>query len=123
MAGPRPIYYARAAAAGLIAGPVAGILLRQAVRAVPFGGLLLTLFMGLALGEIVSRAARRNTSLGLQVIAGLTAALAFLTAGYITGAPVFDIDGWHGFQVVEVNPIRWLLALVGIYLATIRLKD
>ena len=123
VAGPRPIYYLRAAGAGLISGPIGGVLLGLVVRMVPFGGLLLVLFLGMAFGEIISRAARRNTGLGLQVIAGGTAALAFLTAGYFTGTPVLDISGWHGIVFVGINPVRWLLALVAIYLATIRLKD
>ncbi|MDP1808427.1 MAG: hypothetical protein Q8L35_02695 [Actinomycetota bacterium] len=123
VAGPRPIYYVRAAGAGLVAGPIGGVLLGVVGRMIPFGGLLLALGLGMAMGEVISRAARRNTGPGLQAIAGGAAALAFLTAGYITGVPVADIHGFNGIVFGSVNPIQLLLALVGIYLAAIRLKD
>jgi hypothetical protein len=106
VAGPRPIYYVRAAGAGLGAALIGGVLLGQLAAALRFGGLLLVIFFGLAIGEIVSRAAGRNTGPAFQAISGISAALAFLMAGYFTGRPVLIV-----------------FALVGIYLASMRLKD
>jgi len=122
VAGPRPIYYVRAAGAGLVAGPIGGILHGVVGRMIRFGGLILVLGLGMGIGELISRAARRNTGPGLQAIAGGAAALAFLTAGYFTGVPVVDVHGFNGLVFGSINPITWLLALVGIYLAAIRLS-
>lgn len=119
--GPKPIFYARAVGAGLAAGLLGGILLGIVGRMIPFGGFFLALFLGIGVGEIISRAARRNTGPGLQAIAGGSAALAFLIAGYFTGIPIIGINGFNGLIYGSVNPLRWLLALVGIYLATSRL--
>jgi len=123
VAGPKPIYYVRAAGAALAAGPIGGVLLGLVGRMVPFGGILLVFFLGMAMGEVISRAAGRNTGPGMQAIAAGGAALAFLTAGYFTGVPVVDIHGFNGIVFGGVSPIHWLLALVGIYLAAIRLKE
>lgn len=122
VAGPRPIYYVRAAAAGLVVGPIGGVLLGVVGRMVRFGGLILVLGLGMVIGEVISRAARRNTGPGLQAIAGGSAALAFLTAGYFTGVPVVGVNGFNGLVFGSINPIQLLLALVGIYLAAIRLS-
>jgi hypothetical protein len=106
VAGPRPIYYVRAAGAGLGAALVGGFLLGELAAVLRFGGLLLVIFFGLGVGELVSRAAGRNTGPAFQAISGIAAALAFFLAGYFTGRPVLI-----------------LFALVGIYMATMRLKD
>lgn len=107
VAGAKPIYYVRAAAAGLGAGVVGGLLLGELVRLVPFGGLLLVIFLGMGIGEVVSQAGRRNTGPPFQAIAAVSATVAFFLAGYF----------------VVISPIRLLFALIGIYMAAIRLKD
>lgn len=103
----KPIYYARAIGAGLAAGIFGGILLGFVARMVPFGSIILTFLAAMGMGEIISRAARRNTGRILQLISGTSAALMFLFAGFLTG----------------FNPVTWLMAALGVFLATIRLKD
>lgn len=122
VAGLKPIYYVRAVAAGLGAGLVAGILLVEVVRAIRFGSLLFLIIVAMAIGEAVSRAARRNTGPALQIIAGSSAALAFLIGGYLTGVPILSLSGWHGLVLV-ISPVRFIFALLGIYLAAAKLKD
>ena len=123
VAGPKPIYYVRAAGAGLASALIGGILLGEVARVIRFGGLFLVIFFGLAVGEAVSRAAKRNTGTAFQAIAGVSAGLAFLIAGYVTGRPVLTTAGWHGVVFIGLNPIGWLIAALGVYLATARLKD
>ncbi len=121
--GPRPIYYARAAVAGLSSAVIGGVLLFETVRLFRFGGFIFVMGLGLVIGEVVSRGAGRNTSVGLQVIAASSAALAFLIAGYFTGYPVLTAGGWNGLVFGQVNAFRLLLGLLGTYMATLRLKD
>ncbi len=121
--GAKPIYYIRAGGAGLGAAVIGGLLLGQILRFVGFGAILLTFFAAIGISEVISTAARRQTGPKFQIIAGASAALAFLLAGYFTGAPILTVQGFHGFFFAGINPIRFLSALFGIYIATLRLKD
>ncbi len=123
IAGPRPIYYVRAAGAGLIAAVIGGILLFEVGNLIPFGSFIFVMGLGLVIGEVVSRGAGRNTSLGLQIIAGTSAALAFLIAGNFTGYPILTANGWNGLFFGRLDAFRLLLGLLGTYMATLRLKD
>lgn len=123
MAGPKPVYYIRSVGVGLATGTLGGIILADVGRMVRFGGLLLVMFLGWAIGEAISWGAGRNRGRAFQWIAGSSAAWAFFIAGYLTGVPVVTLAGWHGIYFGGVNVIRLLFAGVGIYMATMRLKD
>jgi len=123
VAGPKPIYYLRAAGAGLASGTIGGVILADVGGMVRFGGLLLVMFLGWAIGEAVSWGARRNRGRAFQWIAGSSAAWAFFIAGYLTGVPVVSLAGWQGIYFGGINVIRLLFAGAGIYMATTRLKD
>lgn len=105
----KPIYFVRAAAAGTGAAIVGGIVMGILRSIVPFGMIILAFLAGIGMGEVVSRAARRQTGLYFQIIAGVTAALMFFFAGY--------------FDLLRPNPIGWVIGLLGTYLAIAKLSD
>lgn len=117
VAGPKPIYYLRGALAGLgtaIAGGIALMILRAII---PFGGFIFAMILGYALGESISWAARRNTGLGLQIIAGISAVLAFTIGGYLFGPVLL------GRFFLSLNPFGLLMSGIGIFIAVARLKE
>lgn len=115
----KPIYYFRAAGAGLVAAILGGFALGEIMGLVPFGSIILTFAAGMGMGEIVSQAARRNTGPRFQVIAGVSAALMFLVAGFFTDAPLLSTGG-AGVFAFRLNPIRLVMAGIGIWLASAR---
>lgn len=117
-AGPRPIYYIRGALAGLGAAVVGGVSIAILRTLIPFGGFLLALAVGYGIGEAVSWGARRNTGVGLQIVAGVCAFIAFTLGGYIFGG-----NPLLGRVVFSLNPIGVLFAAIGISVAVIRLKE
>ena len=105
----QPIYYIRAAATGMGAAAVGGFVLGLLRSTVPFGMIILAFLAGIGMGEVVSRAARRQTGRNFQIIAGIAAALMFFLAGY--------------FDFFRPNPIGWVIGLLGTYLAVAKLSD
>jgi hypothetical protein len=118
----KPIYYIRAIAAGLGAGTAVGFVLGAIRGGVGFGTIILSLLAAFGIGEIISRAARRNTGREFQIIAAVSAAWMFFLAGYFTGAPVLGLNG-IGIYIVRINPVSWFMAIAGIYLAAMKLAD
>ena len=116
-AGPPPIYYFRAAAAGLGAALVGGLALALLKAIIPFGGFLLALFFGYGIGEAVSWGARRNVGLGFQIIAVVSAVVGFIVGGYLLG-PVIA-----GRIVFPPGLIDLFVALIGIGVAVARLRE
>ena len=78
-----PTLYARAIAVALAIAIVGGLLLQIARPFASFGYFLLVMALAYVAGGLVSRAANRKTSRGLQIVAGASVVLAFL------GQPIF----------------------------------
>jgi len=116
-AGARPIYYLRAAAAGLGAALVGGLVIQLLRRIIPFGGFIFAIMLGYALGEAISWGARRNSGLGFEIIAGISALIAFTLGGYIISRSPYT-----GGLVILFNPIRLLIVALGIFTAVARLR-
>lgn len=117
-AGPRPLYYFRAAAAGVGAALLGGIAIIIVRMTIPFGGFLLAIFLGYGIGEAVSWGARRNTGAGFQIIAAVSTLIAFTLGGYTLGPAVI-----FGKISLSPNPIGLLSAAIGIIVAVIRLRE
>ncbi len=117
MSGPRPIYYLRGALAGLGTALVGGIALFILRTIIPFGGFIFAMALGYVIGEAISWAGRRNTGVGMQIIAGISAFLAFTLGGYLFG-PVL-----RGIFYLSLNPFGLLLSGIGIFIAVARLKE
>ena len=105
----KPIYIIRAAAAGAGAAVFGGFVLALLRSTLPVGMIILAFLAGIGMGEIVSRAARRQTGRNFQIIAGVAAALMFFLAGY--------------FNFFRPNLIGWVIGLLGTYLAVAKLSD
>ncbi len=116
-AGAKPIYYIRGAAAGLGAAIVGGIGIQLLRRLIPFGGFILAIILGYAIGEAISWGARRNSGLGFQIIAGISALIAFTLGGYIIGRSMYT-----GNITFLLNPISLLIAALGIFTAVARMR-
>lgn len=117
VSGPRPIYYVRGALAGLGTAIVGGIMLAIFSTIIRFGGFIFAMALGYAIGEAVSWAVRRNTGIGMQIIAGISAFFAFTIGGYLFGPVLL------GKFFLSFNPFGLLMSGIGIFIAVARLKE
>lgn len=115
VSGPRPIYYLRAAMAGLGASLLGGLTLAVLRAVIPFGGFLVALFVGYGIGGAVSWGGRRNGSGAFQVIAAVSAVIAFTIGGYLLGPVLIGKAGFSpGLIGLFYTAIGVLAAVAGV---------
>jgi hypothetical protein len=104
-----PIFYVRAALAGLVAAGVLGAVWGF----IPFGGFFLffiTLVIGYLIGEAVSLSVNRKRGPGLQVIAGISMIISYAVRSLIEAPP-------HGFLTTFTNVYGLISLAIGVIVA------
>ena len=105
----QPSYYARAVLAGGITAVVLGVfmlVIRMNLGWVPFLYSLLTLGVGYAVGEAISRATNRKRGTGLAVVAGGSMVVFLVVSGVVFTPNIF----------------QWLVLALAIYTAVVRVR-
>jgi len=120
---PKPVYLVKALSFGLLAALITGFVLGLTISVVRFGALLLALMAAVIIGEAVSYGASRQRGPVFQVIGGLAALLAYFVAGYLTGQPLLTSTGLNWPPVWAPNLVRFVFALIGIWLVVNRLGE
>lgn len=120
---PKPVYVAKALSFGLLTALITGFLLGQTIGVVRFGALILALMAAVIIGEAVSYGASRQRGPVFQAIGAVAAFLAYFVAGYLTGQPLFTSTGLNWPPVWQPNLVRFIFALIGVWLVVNRLGE
>ncbi len=127
-----PKNYAKAVALAFSAAPILGFVWAS----LPFRGyfsFIISAGVGYALGEIVSFAAGRKSSLGLKIVAGTAFALCYLSYAMLPVlATLVSLNAITTAAFLQLfisavvgllsNPFAWLMVGLGVFMAVTRMR-